>query len=505
MRVPCRAILASLWLSVAVASLHAEVPSSPAVAAAAEESADPAQVVTQHEGRFGGVDVRYVATAGLTPIFDDDGKPEAKIFSVAYTAKVKDPGRRPVTFLFNGGPGSASFWIQMGALGPRIIALDGPAGRGDLSSPGAALVDNPDALLDISDLVFIDPVGTGYSHAVGAKKNDDFYKISTDGSSVAKFIRTWLTENKRWQSPRFVGGESYGTIRTAMIVDDDAFMTFNGAILISQGLDWGTVMMPPGYDRGYELFLPSYSAAAWFYHRFGGQHAGSVADAVAESEAFASRDYTAALSQGSHLDAAERDRVAARLAKLTGIPEDEWVRSNLRIAPDTFRRLLLRDQGVRIARFDARYTTGSASVFDPQETFDPSLSAAGLPYLNAMRGYLGTELQVKATRPYVGVLPGDWTYDLDNGAFVNPAPKIGAAMTRNPGMHLFVASGYYDFSSPVSSAQYNIGHAGIPTDRVDMKYYPTGHMMYLEPEYRQHLLSDMRSFIVTTMSDKSGK
>lgn len=493
-------MIALLSVTVPLASAMAEtaVP-APSASAGRGDAQGFKPSITRHKGRFGKAEIHYEAIAETIPIAGENGQPEAEIFSVGYTAITKAPATRPVTFLYNGGPGSASFWIQMGAFGPKIVALNGPAGGSDRSSPGSPLVDNPDALLDVTDLVFIDPVGTGFSHAVGSTKDEAFFKITTDASSIAKFIRAWLTRHGRWQSPRFIGGESYGSIRTAMIVDDDPFMTFNGAFLISQGLDWGTVIMPPGYDRGYELFLPSYSAAAWYYHRYQASTVSSVADAVAESQRFAERDYVSALAQGQGVSATAKANVASRLAQLTGIPKDEWIRANLRIDPDAFRRLLLRDRGLRISRFDARYSIGNSQVFDAGERYDPSLSAAALPYLNAMRAYLSSGLGVTTDKPYIGVISSDWTYDLSNEAFINPAPKLGAAMTRNPGMRLFVASGYYDFSSPVSSAQYNIGHGGIPLDRTTMTYYPTGHMMYLDSEHRRALLDDMRAFIVATL------
>jgi carboxypeptidase C (cathepsin A) len=452
--------------------------------------------VTHHAGIFDGRHVDYAAVAGNTIIHDRAGKATASMFSVAYLADNTPPSvRRPVTFLLNGGPSSASFWIQMGALGPKIVELHGPDSA-DTGSPAHRIIDNPDALLDATDLVFIDPVGTSYSHALGTSKDGDFFKTSSDAASIADFIVEWLTKNKRWESPRFVGGESYGSIRTALILAHDPWMSFNGTILISQGLDWGTVMMPRGYDLGYEHFLASYAATASYYHLV--PQFASVEKCVEQAKAFAYSDYASALAKGATVGAIERDEIANRLGQLTGIPASTWTANDLRIPPDQFRRTILAAKGLRVGRFDSRYSTRTEPVFDSDEKLDPSLSAAAVPYLEAMRAYLVEDLKVDRPSPYLPLAPGEWTYDLDNDAFLNPAPHIGDAMRSNAAMKLFVASGYYDFSSPVASASYNIGHAGIPMDRVTMRYYETGHMMYVNPEGRRALLHDIRSFILTS-------
>lgn len=486
----CRLGIAALLAVLAPVDSHAQPSAATAVNAA--QSADPRSVTT-HVGTFNGRRLAYRAVAGNTVVNDDRGRPSASIFSVAYVAEgaMASPGR-PVTFLYNGGPGSASFWIQMGALGPKIVQLNGadPRGAGNLPHP---IVDNPDALLDVTDLVFIDPIGTGYSHALGESKDEDFYKTSRDASSISDFIATWLTENRRWGSPRFVGGESYGSIRTAMIVGQDPWMTFNGAILISQGLDWGTVILPRGYDLGYVQFLPSYAATAWYHGKIA--RTGSVADQVAVARQFAYGDYAVALARGPDLATVDRERMADRLAALTGIDRAIWLANDLRLPPDQFRRLLLAADGLRLGRFDTRFTTRIDSVFDERDGFDPSLSAAAIPYLEAMRTYLVQDLKVDRAAPYRAVTGANWTYDLDNEAFLNPTPHLGDAMRANPSMRLFVASGYYDFSSPVASALYNIGHGGIPMDRVTLTYYPSGHMMYIDPAERRALARDLRGFI----------
>jgi carboxypeptidase C (cathepsin A) len=452
--------------------------------------------VTHHVGIFNGRHIEYTAVAGNTIIHDRARKATASMFSVAYLASNSSPlERRPVTFLMNGGPSSASFWIQMGALGPKIVDLHGPDSA-DNGSPAHPIIDNPDALLDVTDLVFIHPVGTSYSHALGTSKDSDFFKTSSDAGSIADFIVEWLTQNKRWDSPRFVGGESYGSIRTALILGHDPWMSFNGAILISQGLDWGTVIMPRGYDLGYEQYLPSYAATAWYYHVV--PQLTSVATYVSQATAFAYSDYASALAKGATLGAIERDQIADRLSQLTGVPAKIWIANDLRIPPAQFRRTILADKGLRVGRFDSRFSTRAEPVFDPDEALDPSLSATAVPYLEAMRAYLVEDLKVERPSPYLPLAPGEWTYDLDNDAFLNPAPHIGDAMRSNAAMRLFVASGYYDFSSPVASAAYNIGHAGIPMDRATMKYYETGHMMYVSPEARHTLLRDIRDFIVSS-------
>jgi carboxypeptidase C (cathepsin A) len=452
--------------------------------------------ITHQVGVFNGRHVDYAAVAGNTIIHDRAGKATASMFSVAYLAENRSSSvRRPVTFLMNGGPSSASFWIQMGSFGPEIVELYGPDAA-DTGSPARRIIDNPDALLDVTDLVFIDPVGTSYSHVLGTSKDSDFFKTSSDAASIADFIVEWLTKNKRWESPRFVGGGSYGSIRTALILTHDPWMSFTGAILISQGLDWGTVIMPRGYDLGYEHFLPSYAATAWYYHA--GPNAPSVETCIAQATTFAYFDYASALAKGASISAIERDQIANQLSQLTWIPASTWIANDLRIPPDQFRRTILAAKGLRVGRFDSRYSTRAEPVFDADEKLDPSLSAAAVPYLEAMRAYLVEDLKVDRPSPYLPLAPGEWTHDTDNDAFLNPAPHIGDSMHSNAAMKLFVASGYYDFSSPVASAVYNINHAGIPMDRVTMKYYETGHMMYVNPAGRRALLHDIRGFILAS-------
>lgn len=494
----CLKLVAAIACLMAPAAKAQDAAPPPAATAAS----DPVPAITTHSGVFNGQRIDYRAVAGNMIVHDKAGRPTASIFSVAYLAGGKSASKdRPVTFLFNGGPGSASFWIQMGALGPKIVELKGPDAV-DIANPVHRIIDNPDALLDVTDLVFIDPVGTAYSHALSGGKDSEFYKTSTDAGSIYDFIQEWLTVNHRWNSPRFVGGESYGSIRTALIVGKDPWMTFNGAILISQGLDWGTVIMPRGYDLGYQQFLPSYAAAAWYYRVV--PQTMSLSAYVQQASAFAYSDYAAALAKGPSLSDTERDVMAERLANLTGIAKAVWIANDLRVPPDQFRRTLLAGRNLRLGRFDARFSTRVESVFDVDEHFDPSLSTAALPYLEAMRAYLTDDLKVDRVTPYRAVTDGDWTYDLDNDAFLNPAPHLGDAMRANPAMKLFVASGYYDFSSPVASAFYNIGHAGVPMSRTTMKYYETGHMMYVAPDGRRALINDMRRFIVDALPPRSG-
>ncbi|MQR99289.1 S10 family peptidase [Gluconobacter aidae] len=497
----------------AIAAALGGALASHAVAAPARDEKQPVVNVeqapfsstTDHHGVFHGRSLNYRATASQLDIKDAKGNPEARIFSVAYTetaASNSESHTRPVTFLYNGGPGSASFWIHMGAFGPKILPYNAMSPNAPVA-PGHESVDNPDALLDVTDIVFIDPVGTGYSHALGTYHDADFYTITKDAASVSDFIRTWLTINKRWDSPRFIGGESYGTLRSAMILAAQKWMAYNGVILISQGLDWGTVIMPPGYDLGYTLFLPTYAATAWYHHKLA-TNGDDLQTTVSKAEAFASTDYAAALAKGAFIDANQTRQVAEKLAAITGIPADVWVAQHLRIDPDFFRRHLLDRENLRIGRFDTRFTIPVSSAYDPSDEADPSLDGEAAAYSNAMRQYLVQDLAVPGTETYEPLSSmtseSPWTYDLTNGAYVNPSVLIGEAMRENRQMTLFVASGFYDSSSPVYSAKYNIGHSGVDLKRTTFTFYPTGHMMYVDPASRQHLLDDIRLYIRSTLS-----
>ena len=470
-------------------------------AAAKEEapSIPPPNIsVTHQSGTFGGQRINYVATAGETYLKAPDGTPRAAIFSTSYVREPRDPNR-PVTFLFNGGPGSGSVWLHMGAFGPKRVAI--PSDARDDGGPPYPLVDNPDSLLDVTDIVFIDPVGTGFSHALGKTEPKEFWGVTKDAESVAQFIRLWLNENGRWNSPKYLGGESYGTTRSAAVVDqlegqyND--VALNGVILISTVLDFAAGADTPGNELSPVLNLPSMAATA-LYH--GKAQAPSVEGFVEEARQYALGPYAAALLKGQRLGAEERASVRRELSRFTGLSEAYLEQANLRVEPARFYKELLRDRGLTVGRLDSRYTGRDYDNAGETPDNDPSFYGIDAGYTAAINAYLRGPLGYKSERSYVtigNVGPWDWQVPggRDINAYLNLTPYLGKAMRENSGLRLFVGQGYYDFATPFFAAEYALSRTGIPQDRIHYEYYGSGHMMYVRDEDRVKLSRDVRDFI----------
>ena len=458
----------------------------------------PTVSVTRHSGTFGGQRVNYTATAGETYLKAADGTPRAAIFSTSYVREPRDP-RRPVTFLFNGGPGSGSVWLHMGAFGPKRVAI--PSDARDDSGPPYPIEDNPDALLDVTDLVFIDPVGTGFSHALGKTDPKEFWGVTKDAESVAQFIRLWLNENGRWNSPKYLGGESYGTTRTAAVVNqlEGAYndVALNGLILISTVLDFAAGADTPGNELSPVLNLPSMAVTA-LYH--GKAQASSPEAFAEEARQFAIGPYASALLKGQRLPAEERARVRAELARFTGLSERYLDQAELRVEPSRFYKELLRDRGLTVGRLDSRYTGRDYDSAGETPDNDPSFYGIDAGYTAAVNSWLRGPLGFDTERSYVtigSVQPWDWSLPggRDANAYLNLTPYIGRAMRENSGLRVFVGQGYYDFATPFFAAEYALSRTGVPQERVEYKYYGSGHMMYVRDDDRTALSRDVRAFI----------
>jgi carboxypeptidase C (cathepsin A) len=454
--------------------------------------------VTRHSGTFGGHRISYIATAGETYLKAADGTPRAAIFSTSYVKEPRDPNR-PVTFLFNGGPGSGSVWLHMGAFGPKRVAI--PSDARDDSGPPYPLLDNPDSLLDVTDMVFIDPVGTGFSHALGKTEPKEFWGVTKDAESVAQFIRLWLNDNGRWNSPKYLGGESYGTTRSAAVVDqlegqyND--VALNGVILISTVLDFAAGADTPGNELSPVLNLPSMAATA-LYH---GKAQGSSVEAfVEEARQYALGPYAAALLKGQRISPEERTAVRRELARFTGLSEAYLDQANLRVEPDRFYKELLRDRGLTVGRLDSRYTGRDYDNAGERPDNDPSFYGIDAGYTAAINAHLRGALGYKTDRSYVtigNVGPWDWQIPggRDANAYLNFTPYLGKAMRENSGMRIFVGQGYYDFATPFFAAEYALSRTGIPQERIQYRYYGSGHMMYVRDDDRVALSRDVRTFI----------
>ena len=450
-------------------------------------------------GTFGGQRVSYRATIAETVLESDDGKPEAVIVTTSY---VKDPRdtSRPVFFLFNGGPGSGSVWLQMGAFGPKRVAI--PSDARDDGAPPYPLLDNPDSLLDVADLVFIDPPGTGFSYLTEGTDPKKYYGLEQDAEAVAKVIRLWLNDNGRWNSPKYLGGESYGTTRTAMVARELEGGTYNdvglnGLILISTILDFAGREPTPGNEMAYVVTLPNMAAAA-YYH--GKVQAPSVEAIVEEARQFAIGPFASALLKGQDLPDAERAAVRAELARLTGLSERYLDQADLRVTSQRFYKELLRDRGLTIGRLDARYTGRDFDNAGETPDNDPSFYGIDAGYTAAINSWTRDTLGFETTREYqsIGREPGrnwEWSTGQGRGAYLNVAPYIGQAMRQNSQLRVFNAQGYYDFATPFFGAEYSLKRMGIPQDRVEFQYYDAGHMMYIRDEDRAKLSRDIRAFI----------
>jgi carboxypeptidase C (cathepsin A) len=471
-----------------------------AVPVPAEQSA-----VTHHTVRVGGNDIRYTATAGTLLLKNSKGDDTASVFYAAYIADGPH-ARRPLTFLYNGGPGSSSAWLHMLSVGPRRVALNDAAPT--LSAP-SEIVNNDETLLDRSDLVFIDAVGTGFSRIVGKGKPEDFYGIDQDARAFAQFVRRYLTRNDRWNSPKFLFGESYGTTRSSVLVDElqGEGVDFRGVVLLSSFLNFLVDSTAPGDDLGYELYLPTQAAAAYYHERLP-QQPPDLAAFLEGVRRFALGDYARALAAGTKLSAAERDSVVATLHADTGLSPDYLRRSDLRVSPDRFEKELLRDERRTTGRLDARYLGIDLDPVAESPDYDPTELAITGPVTAAFNRYVRDELHYKSEEEYrttnYGEINAKWDFrreptegEPQNFPSSGVTGDLKDAMTKNPLLHVFSANGYYDFATPFFATEYMLDHLLLdPALRANLTfgYYRSGHMVYLEPAARKAFKADLARF-----------
>jgi carboxypeptidase C (cathepsin A) len=485
----------------AAATAQPAPPAKPAEPAAEAKKPAPEEKswTTKHTVRIAGRDLAYTATAGTMLLKEEDGTPKVSVFYVAYTKEGEDPAKRPVTFSFNGGPGSSSVWLHLGLFGPKRVDL-GPEG---FARPDEArFVANEFSLLDVSDFVFIDPVTTGYTRAVPGVEDRQYHGVREDIEAVGEFVRLWTSRAERWASPKFLAGESYGTTRAAGLVDwlqDRHGMYFDGVLLISAVLNFQTGDFHFGNDLPFVTFLPTYAATAWYHRKLAPelQEAGLEA-VVAEARAFAEGDYQVALAKGSRLTAEERAAIAAKLGRLTGLAADEILRRELRIHDGWFYGELRRDERLRVGRLDSRFTVRDAGAGEGFGS-DPSYSAIQGPYTAALNDYLRRELDVEIDYPYE-ILTGrvwPWSYKEFQNRYVDVADNLRQAMRKNPALEVFVANGYYDVATPFFATEYTFGgmdYLGDLNARVKMAYYEAGHMMYVHRGELAQLRDDLVAF-----------
>ena len=463
--------------------------------------------ISNHQGSFGGKTIRYKASAKETHLKNDHDEAVASIWSVAYTQEgLTDLSKRPVTFVFNGGPGSASIWLHMGMFGPQIVKLDSDAKKDDGAAP-YTLSENKYALLDLTDLVFIDPVGTGYSRVVGKGKVEDFWGLNEDAASIAKFMRMWITENKRWLSPKYIAGESFGTTRAVAVANalegGGQNMALNGLILISQALDYDGSTSIHDNITSYLTYLPSMAATAW-YHKKAGQ--GKTLEAfVEECRQFTYDTYAPALYRGSLLNSTAQNAIAEKLAYFIGLDKDYILKSNLTVLVPRFQKQLLADKGLAIGRLDGRFMGDEADdVASEPHLGDPSDYQLSSAYTAALNHFYASALKVDMDRPYLtsnDEVGEKWRWrTVPDGKYWEPTPvnvarQLGETMRRNTAMKVLVASGYYDLICPFFDTEYTFARNGIVPERVTKTYYEGGHMMYTHEPDLIKLAADIRKFL----------
>ena len=483
-------------------------PARNAARAAATEDASMKEEssVTDHTIRLDGQVIPYKATAFTIQIKNDAGEPIGLMYAVAYTrSDVKDLSTRPVSFFYNGGPGSASMWLHMGAFGPRRVWT--PDGTFTAPAP-YKLVDNSESLLDKTDMVFIDAMGTGYSHVVGKGKPSDFNGIDEDMASFGQFINTYISRNERWNSPKFLMGESYGTFRSAAVgnyLQNRYSMHLNGIVLISSVLDLSSITFGAGDDRVYEYYLPSYAAVAW-YHKALKTRPANLEAFLQEARQYAAGDYATALFKGDKLPAAEAAAVAKRLSYFTGLSEDYLLKARLRPTLGQFNVELLRDRGLTAGRIDARFTGFTQDLLAENAQGDPEGPAVGGAFTALLNQYNHEELKFGMDKEYRNSsASGGWNWTRNGrggrGGFPgapNVQGDLAQAMITNPRLLVEIENGYFDMATPFFATEFTVDHLDIPDalkGHVQNKYYEAGHMMYLHDASRVKLHANIAAFV----------
>jgi carboxypeptidase C (cathepsin A) len=476
-------------------------------------------VTTHHKITIDGVELSYTATTGTMVLreesekggdakneFEGD-KPKAEIFFIAYTLdrdestpEAEHRRARPVTFSFNGGPGSSSVWLHLGLLGPRRVEM---GDAGELLPPPYRLVDNEHSLLDVTDLVFIDPVTTGYSRVVPGENPKQFHKFEKDISSVGDFIRLYTTRFNRWTSPKFLIGESYGTTRSAGLsgyLQERHGMYLNGIMLVSSILNFQTARFTPGNDLPFILFLPTYTATAWYHGRLDDDLQADLQVTLKQVEAFAIGEYSYALTKGDSLSESEYEQVVTKLARYTGMTPEYVRQTNLRLNIMRFTKELLRHERRTVGRLDSRFTGIDRDAAGETWEFDPSLAAITGPYTATLNDYVRTEMAFESDLPYEiltsRVFP--WSYESYQNQYINVGETLRKAMTMNPFLKVLVANGYYDLATPYFATRYTFNHLDLDEslqDNYTMTFYEAGHMMYVHMPSLAQLKVDLADFL----------
>ncbi len=471
-----------------------------------KKDAEEKPVVTPHELRIGGKVLKYSVTTGLIPLKNETGETEANVFFMAYVAdRSGGPERRPLMFSFNGGPGSASVWLHLGAVGPKRVKM---REDGMMPSPPYELVDNEHTWLDLTDVVFIDPVGTGYSRASKPELGKKFWSVQGDIESVGEFIRLYLTRYERWGSPLFLVGESYGTTRAAGLAGylvEKSGVAFNGIVLVSSILNFQTARFAKGNDLPYPLFLPTYAATAWYHRKLPADLQQKPLRAVLdEVEGWAATAYPVALAKGDRLTPAERSQVLDGLARYTGLDKRYLDDADLRLEIRHFCKELLRGERRTVGRLDSRFKGIDESAVADTPDFDPSMAAIRPPYTAMFNDYVRRALGYKNDLPYYILGGGIGKWEWGEG-YPDTSESLRSAFSKNPDMRLFVAKGYYDLATPYFATEYTLSHMGLDPGqraRIRTAEYEAGHMMYIHEGELAKLKKDVAAFLQAALPQR---
>jgi carboxypeptidase C (cathepsin A) len=461
----------------------------------------PAPVVTKHTMMLNGKPFNYTATTGYMTLKEENGKEKANIFFISYVKDGEsDITKRPITYTFNGGPGSASVWLHMGAVGPkRVVMTD----KGAAQAPPYKYEDNPLTWLDKSDLVFIDPVNTGYSRAVVGEKPEQFFGYNEDIQAVGEFIRLYTTKYGRWASPKFLAGESYGTTRATGLsgyLQDRFNLYVNGIVLISSILNFQTARFEKGNDLPFSLFLPTYCATAWYHKKLDTEMQADLQKTLRACENFALNEYATGLMKGDLLTETEKESIVTQLNRFTGLSKEYIRQTNMRIEIGRFVKELRRKDGLTVGRLDSRFTGNDYDSAGERYEFDPSMDGTiSGPYSAAINHYLRTELKYENDLSYE-LLTGrtrPWNYNNVQNQYLNTAETLRQAMSENPSLKVLVGCGYYDLATPYFASEYTFNHIMLKPEQkknVTFTYYEAGHMMYIHKESLVKLKKDVDRF-----------
>ncbi|MFX0050481.1 MAG: S10 family peptidase [Candidatus Hermodarchaeota archaeon] len=467
-------------------------------------------VETNHTVTIKGEKISYTAKVGTILIKEEEEKkePQAKatVFFIAYSRdEIEEVDKRPITFSFNGGPGSSSVWLHLGILGPRRVIAENNA---QPVPPPYKLINNEFSLLDVTDLVFIDPVSTGYSRAVPGEEAKQFHEYKKDIKSVAEFIRLYTSRFKRWASPKFLIGESYGTTRAAGLaghLQKDLGMYLNGIMFISSVLNYQTSRFGPGNDLPCILFLPTYTATAWYHNLLPEELQTDLRQTLVEVTDFALTEYTLALMRGDRLVGNERSQIIQKLARYTGLTEKYIEGTNLRINIHRFVKELMRDKHRTVGRLDSRFTGIDRDDTGAEMDYDPSYAVIQGPYTATLNDYVHRDLEFESDLPYEILTPiyKDWKFEEFHNQYLNVAETLREAMSINRFLKVFIGKGYFDLATPYFATEYTFNHLGLDSslhENISMAYYEAGHMMYLHPPSLEKMKEDLAGFIQSAIS-----